>query len=261
MEIEQSNAPRDGLLPFPACPRGPLVSDERKTKPLPSPNGLVEASIPILVLVQDMEQDLQLLQVQSSRLLEDFMRVEMEAQQTIRMIESRRRTVEAQRQAHRKVKKAGLGPLLDFLCPGQEHFSGYLEALSDLKTTFYKRRTIQYFPLRLRFAVKFTSSGNSEDTLKFEVRLFKSAFPHERVVLTRRSKTYVEAALLWGNTASVGPGQNELLFDKLSFTDGTTAYPFGCLDLAVICVNVASFRPFVLHNVKVKSRRKRNALM
>lgn len=88
----------------------------------------------------------------------------------------------------------------------------------------------------------------------FEVQLFKSTFPHERVIWTRRSKFYAEAAILWGGSAILT--QNELKFDRLSFTDGTTAFPLGCLDLAVVCINSNLVRPFVLHGVRVKSRRK-----
>ena len=143
MEIERSNGPQRGLPAFPTYPRCPRLPGERKEAGLPAPNGFAEASIPILALVQDMEQDLMLLQNQSCHLLEDFANIEEEAHQAIRMIESRRRAAETQRQAHRKYKKSGVGPLLDFLCPGQTNFFGYLEAVSDLKTTFYKRRTIQ----------------------------------------------------------------------------------------------------------------------
>lgn len=90
--------------------------------------------------------------------------------------------------------------------------------------------------------------------LEFEVQLFKSTYPHERVQWTRRSKCYLEASILWGNTAILKSG--ELVFDRLAFTDGTTAFPLGRLDLAVVCLTSDLIQPFVLNGVRVKSRRK-----
>lgn len=181
MDTERSNGFGRGFPNLPSI---------EKSSPslLPAPIGLTDSSPALLALLQDMEEAIGEMLHHSNQLVTAFDEAESEAQIAIRMVEIKRRTAETQRQAHRTVKQSGVGPLLSLLCPGQHEFPARLEALNDVKTTFYKRRNARYVLLRLHFRLVREQPCDLPSDLMFEVQLFKSTYPHERVMWTRRSK-------------------------------------------------------------------------
>jgi len=133
MDTEQSNGFGRGFPSFPSMEKSSHTL-------LPTPIGLADNSPALFALLQDMEEAMGEMLHHSNQLVVAFEEAESEAQIAIRMVEVKRRTAETQRQAHRTVKQSGVGPLLYVLCPGEHEFPARLEALSDVKTTFYKRR-------------------------------------------------------------------------------------------------------------------------
>lgn len=133
MDTERSNGLEQVCLSFPSqiAPSPTL---------LPPPIGLKDVSPAMIALLQDMEESMGQMLERSNHLMAVFEEAESEAQIAIRMVEAKRRALETQRQAHKSYKQSGVGPLLSVLCPGQMEFPARLQAVSDIKTTFYKRR-------------------------------------------------------------------------------------------------------------------------